>query len=325
MGDARLTTLLKGETEADGLRPVASGEVLRRVVGRAMIQAAKDEIETMMLEVNQLSFSSDGCLIAYTLLRHLLEENPNFVVAATDEHTAFQLQSREEMKRQLLGRLRDFVPYFDAAYGDPAGLHYEGRRIPDAKAGRGCQQGCAIGNLCYCLAKLEQLRELKRLHPQCLIVVIVDDVFIGGEPADVAAAFVDWRRMTEDAGCVPNLGKCKFWGPIGIATELASSFQDFAAGGTGHPAVQALAGVRQPDGSFWGGVEVVPASEGIKVLGHPLGSDAYCKAFYMAKAEKSGRLVDSVSELACYGHDTAVHGSYLLLRYCAEPRIAHLL
>ena len=46
----------------------------------------------MMLEVNQLSFSSDGCLIAYTLLRHLLEENPNFVVAATDEHTAFQLQ-----------------------------------------------------------------------------------------------------------------------------------------------------------------------------------------------------------------------------------------
>jgi hypothetical protein len=70
--------------------------------------------------------------------------------------------------------------------------------------------------------------------------------------------------------------------------------------------VQALAGVRQPDGSFWGGVEVVPASEGIKALGHPLGSDAYCKAFYMAKAEKSGRLVDSVSELACYGHDTAV-------------------
>eukprot|EP01050_Picozoa_sp_SAG11_P024042 SAG11_NODE_5010_length_1692_cov_2.369743_1_plen_56_part_00 len=35
---ARLCALRKDATDADGLRPIASGEVLRRVVGRAMLR-----------------------------------------------------------------------------------------------------------------------------------------------------------------------------------------------------------------------------------------------------------------------------------------------
>eukprot|EP01047_Picozoa_sp_COSAG01_P090417 COSAG01_NODE_22266_length_863_cov_1.863874_1_plen_222_part_10 len=60
-------------------------------------------------------------------------------------------------------------------------------------------------------------------------------------------------------------------------------------------------------------------------MGHPLGSDDFCRSFYLRKAAKTNAIVDEVVRLAAYGRRTSVQSAYLLLRYCAEPRIAHLL
>jgi hypothetical protein len=118
---------------------------------------------------------------------------------------------------------------------------------------------------------------------------IVDDVFLCGLPEHVAAAFADWLARTE----APNLGKCKFY------ARTAAPGQ--------HPAVQALVGVRQADGTIAGGVELVAPDSGIEVMGHPLGSDAFCRRFFAEKAADTSELVDAVSELAGYGHDLALH------------------
>jgi hypothetical protein len=245
--------------------------------------------------------------VAYGLLRHLLASRPDFIVAATDEHTAFQRVSREAMKRTMIQKFPDLVPYFDAAYGQPAGLFYAGRQMPAEQSAHGCQQGCAWGTLCYSAGKLEEWKALQARHPEVVFLEIVDDVFLCGLPEHVAAAFADWLARTK----APNLGKCKFY------ARTAAPGQ--------HPAVQALVGVRQADGTIAGGVELVAPDSGIEVLGHPLGSDAFCRRFFAEKAADTGELVEAVSELAGYGHDLALQSSYLLLRYCCEPRIAHLL
>ena len=70
IAEARLTALLKGDEVADGLRPVASGEVLRRVAGQALIWVKQEEIEWKLLAVNQFAFSPDGCLVAYNLAKN---------------------------------------------------------------------------------------------------------------------------------------------------------------------------------------------------------------------------------------------------------------
>ena len=260
---------MKGAVEADGYRPVASSEVLRRVVGRAMIQVAEELIEATMLAANNLAFSKDGCLTAYSLVRHQLAAHPDWICAASDKRSAFQLKSRHEMRRQLMARLPSFVRYFDAAYGQPAGLHFQGRTIPADQAEHGCQQGCAWGTLLYSLADLEQVRSLQGRHAAVSIYAFVDDLLFVGPPAAVAAALADWEAVVLAALEQPHLGKCMLWAPT-------------AAAGA-HAAVQALVArgmvLHAPEG-------------GMKVLGHPLGSEAFCRAFYAGKAAWTGGLVD---------------------------------
>ena len=143
------------------------------------------------------------------------------------------------MKRTMIQKFPDLVPYFDAAYGQPAGLFYVGRQMPAEQSAHGCQQGCAWGTLCYSAGKLEEWKALQAWHPEVVFLEIVDDVFLCGLPEHVAAAFADWLARTE----APNLGKCKFY------ARTAAPGQ--------HPVVQALVGVRQADGNIAGGVELV--------------------------------------------------------------------
>ena len=63
----------------------------------------------------------------------------------------------------------------------------------------------------------------------------------------------------------------------------------------------------------------------MRCLGYPLGSQEYCRNFYNEKAEETEKYVDKIIELTEYGHEIAIQSSYLLLRYCCEPKIAHLL
>jgi hypothetical protein len=90
--------------------------------------------------------------------------------------------SREAMKRTMIQKFPDLVPYFGAAYGQPAGLFYAGRQIPAEQSAHGCQRGCAWGTLCYSAGKLEEWKALQARHPKVVFLEIVDDVFLCGLP-----------------------------------------------------------------------------------------------------------------------------------------------
>ena len=85
MKGGRLAALNKA---GGGIRPVLSGEALRRAVGKAMIRVAQDRIESILLPVHQMSFTRDGCTVIYNIIRHLMAENPGWVCAEGDESSA---------------------------------------------------------------------------------------------------------------------------------------------------------------------------------------------------------------------------------------------
>jgi hypothetical protein len=211
MSAARLNALLKGTNEEDGYRPVACGEVLRRTVGKAMLKAIHTTVEHTFLKINQYAFSKDGSLTIFNQIRQLIADNPEYVVAATDEHTAFQRASRPKMKRSMMENFPDYIPFFEASYGKAAGLHYAGRKMPDEKSKHGSQQGCPWGGLAYCCAKMEDMRKLISENPDVLFLCFMDDIFMVGNPGDVAKAFKDWCQITVNAGGLPNLDKCKIY------------------------------------------------------------------------------------------------------------------
>eukprot|EP01052_Picozoa_sp_SAG31_P040349 SAG31_NODE_5821_length_2309_cov_7.914480_1_plen_399_part_01 len=142
LSDSRLSALRKGPLPADGLRPIAAGEVLRRVAGRALIAVQKNSLESALLADNQFAFTSDGCLIVLRQIEAHLETHPADVLLSTDKRTAFQRKSRSSMIRWLLEHAPSILPLFHACYGEAATLHFEGRTLSSS---HGCQQGCPLG------------------------------------------------------------------------------------------------------------------------------------------------------------------------------------
>ena len=311
MRASRLTALLKPD---DSIRPVTTPQALRRAAGKAVLEVVQPRIEAALLPVHQLAFSSDGCQNVYGMVRHLLADNPSWVCAEGDESAAFQRASRPEMRRQLMEHLPELVPYFAGIYDSPSGIHWMDHQIPVELAQHGCQQGCTWGTLLFCLARRRMLEGLINDHPDVHTYSIADDIFFVGPPALVAAAFDDWKHRVAHAGGVVNVSKCAFWGPTAESTS--------------HPLIEMLAAPTADGDVITNGVDVRPfdgPDGGMRVVGHPLGCDEFCRAFYDAKAAKTECLVDKIKEMCDYGNAVSVQSAYLALRFCAEPRIAHLL
>ena len=163
------------------------------------------------LKTNQFAFSADGALAAFNGIRHHLSLHPEHVCVATvGKGNAFEQVSQAEMRKQLLAEMPTFLPYFELLYGEAASLFYEGREL---ESRHGCQQGCAWGTLLYALADRRRMADLIAAHPAVVFVQFVDDIFMLGEPAAVAAAFADWEAATLAAGEQPNVSKCAGWSP----------------------------------------------------------------------------------------------------------------
>ena len=143
-----------------------------------------------------------------------LAKHPDHVVAATDKRSAFQRVSRSEMRRQLVADFPTFLPYFELLYGLEAELQFEGRTV---ESRHGCQQGCAWGTFLYGHGDRQRMLDLAAAHRNVVFVQFVDDVYMLGAPAAVAAAFSAWRAATEAACEAVNLGKCVAWAPQVVA------------------------------------------------------------------------------------------------------------
>ena len=310
MSAARLAALFKTAAR-DAIRPVTCGESERRVVGASMLAVEHDRVESLFLAFNQFSVSPDGCQVVYNLIRQLLAESPQFMCLAGDESSAFQLASRVEMRRQLVENFPHFVPFFSACYDTPADLIYGDQTVPAEQAGTGSQQGCPWGTFLHGLTQRRRVTQLINDNPDVWIFLLADDIFIVGPPALVVQTYEQYDAMVTASGGRMNMPKSLAWSP---SPEMAS-----------HPAVVAMAGERQSDGSVRDGIDVRPATEGLRCLGHPLGSDEFARNFFLEQAAGTGRVVDAILGLVEYGNPVSIQTAYLQLRYCAEPRIAHLL
>ena len=158
---------------------------------------------------------------------------------------------------------------------------------------------------------MRRVQTLMAEFGDCLVLCMCDDVFILGPPDRAAAALTRYRELVQADHGRLNLPKSIIWSPTAASTQ--------------HPDIQALAGVRAtPDAALTGGFDVRGPDSGLRVLGHPLGADGYCRGFYMDKAVKTQTVVDKIIEVADYSNPVSIQAAYLQLRYCAEPKIAHL-
>lgn len=280
---AYLTPLLKKDA---GIRPIACGDVMRRLVAKVFVFNANERIKTHFAPF-QLGIGSARGL--ETIVHSWRELSARFAKDAArvglkiDFQNAFNQIDRTVMLAELLLVFPEMARFGWFCYGAPAELvvRSSGDLIPNSM---GAQQGCPLGPLLFCLVMQPLILLINREVPDLdLNRWYLDDGGLIGKSDDVRKAFDILHHHGPDRGLKMNLLKCQL-------VSFASSPEE---------------------------LKIFPesiyryASSDFDILGSPIGSASFCSDFVDTQSLSKCRLVLSRLKLL-----NDPQSAYLLLRFC---------
>ncbi len=299
---AFLTALLKKE---GGIRPIACGDVLRRVTGRALCFSIRDLAKQLFsgaplpLPVQLGVAVPGGCEAIPHAWREMMaqaKDDPEAVIFKVDLTNAFNNGDRATMLQQTRALLPALYPFAWYCYGEPSRLlvRGHGRFLSSAQ---GTQQGCPLGVVLFCLLirliMTEIVEEISRVRLIPLSVLAkslsmncwyIDDGSLSGKFWLVHLIYTKFAAKGPKYGLFLNLGKCEIAWPCGIP-PLADPFPD---------------SIRRY------------ASTDVDIVGVPIGSSEFSSKWIVS------RVHDKVSKLATSLSKLDSQSAFIILRHCAS-------
>ena len=313
-----------------GLRPIAVGDTLIRIMARATAHAQRDRFETLLVPSGQMGVATpSGAETIIHVVRLAMQAHPDWVCLQLDFRNAFNTVSRSLIANELREHHPDLLPYFYARYGQHTVLQVHtgpGQDPASIFSAQGLHQGDPLAPFFFSLAlraaisKLkakiqEQIQAASSTDPSSarhtellhLLLAFLDDVTICGPPMVVAEVFrLLMAALNElESGLALNVPKCSLWSPSPTSSseDLRNCFV--------HPSF---------DYDFNPQQLFVPSPDaGIVLLGAPIGSVPFSTAFLMRNAQALAAKLDLVNEIS------SIQVKYLLLRFCAVPRVSYAL
>ena len=192
---ARLIGLAKKD---GGIRPIAVGNTLRRVVSKAACATIRDKA-TAFLAPKQLGFGlSKGAEGAAHAARRFLSAhmaaNGETILLKIDFTNAFNSLRRDRLLEQVKMTFPELYNLVHAAYGDSSILQ---------SASEGVQQGDPLGVLLFCLA----IHPLVEPMSSELNIWYCDDGTLGGSPDCVYEDYVRIKELGSEMGLSLNIKK----------------------------------------------------------------------------------------------------------------------
>ena len=293
IGLCRLLPLLKPN---GGIRPIAIGEILRRLCGRILLRkhasAARATFEPLQVGVGT---RNGGIAIVHSTTA-LLAAKPRLVLLNIDLKNAFNRMSRVAIFRRLLqtgSRLRDIVQFVRLFYTEPGKMFVKtGGADPHVVESKtGSQQGCTFGSLLWSAGWQDALEAFAERTDYT--VSYIDDGTFALEPAG-AAAFLEFvAEAAAKHGGELNMSKCVAYSPENVL-----------------PADLRALGVLCVDST-------TPASErGIIMQGVPVGSPEFTARWLNTKLAEQQELM---RRLTAYVPDRLA--ACQILSWCVVPPI----
>ena len=199
-----------------GVRPIAVGDTLRRLVGKCLLHSAEVVMEMSCLQPRQCGVGVRNAaemvgmgLQRFVQSRHADGAN-DYVVLQVDMRNAFNSISRDAVLRGCLAKVPSAYNWMRFCYGGASPLFCQGRLLCASHVG--VHQGDACGPLGFALG-LDL--GLDKCAPRALDWEswYLDDGHIVGRVDEVLARLVDLKQALEPLGLNLNLAKCKLWGP----------------------------------------------------------------------------------------------------------------
>ena len=266
---ANLIALLK---PGGGVRPIAVGEVLRRIVSMALCMAIQGEAAGVFEALGQYGVGTRG---GAEKINHATREcielhwfDVDFVLLQVDFKNAFNSISREAVIEAVTEFFPHLLPWVLWCYASGAGLwHILAKLLSEA----GVQQGDPLGPLLFSGPLARIVRQLMA-DPICGALLLnkwfLDDGTLAGTAAQVLAAYTFLVEACALIGLAMKPSGCKLYMRAGSADV------------SGFPA------------------EIkVSHTPNVISLGAPIGDKAFCEAFTESKCVKAGVLLDRAAKL----------------------------
>ena len=264
-----------------GLRPIAVGESIRRLVAKCLCSITKEQARHYLWPL-QLGVSTPlGAEVGAQTARQWCERHagdPDRALVTIDFENAFNTVDRTAILRQVRHRFPGLSAWVEWCYGAPTNLLFDGLPIPPSA---GVQQGDPLGPLLFALPLQPVLQRVasefqsENTHgePLDLIFSFLDDGVLAGPHQVVARAL---HRLTEEAAAIGlklNPSKCE----LVLLSAPGSSSVDRSL----FPNEIAV----RPDGNF-------------KLLGVGIGSHSYCASLTAKRVAKMAPLLAALGDLA---------------------------
>ncbi|CAI5931299.1 unnamed protein product [Closterium sp. NIES-65] len=271
-----------------GVRPIAIGEVLPRLLSRCVTLIYKQQIREFFLPSLQFGVAVPAGIEAMAhAVQAALSLHPNWVVLELDVANAFNSFNRNFMFDALRqSPFSSLIPFFRLFYAAPSPLHYRnGPILETLQSASGVRQGDPCGPFLYALTQQLAIHPTQQLHPSTFITSYADDTYIVGPAPDVFAAYNTLTSRLQPLGLTVQPSKCSLYGPSDIP----------------------------PDAMPPPNLSIAP--NGLTVAGVPIGSDSYIISSVGHKLRSFATSLSLLHDL----HDPQIASRLLTLCVSARP------
>ncbi|CAI5946643.1 unnamed protein product [Closterium sp. NIES-65] len=216
---------LVGLSKPNGdVRPVAIGEVLPRILARALCISLRPTMASYFLPCNQLGAGTRaGVEILTHSFRSALATHPDWCALQIDVANAFNSFHRHAMFEGLReSPFSGLIPFLRVFYGTPSDLYLRaGPFVQSLESARGSRQGDPLGPFLFAFTQQQVMESVTREFRDLLFLSYADDTYIMGPAARILEAFGVLRERLEWVGLEVQAHKCRFWEREGGDVELA--------------------------------------------------------------------------------------------------------
>ncbi|XP_062530416.1 uncharacterized protein LOC134200792 [Bombyx mori] len=198
---ANLCALMKRD---GGIRPIAVGSTLRRIVSKLCCKEVLPILSGMFRPIQLGVGTKSGCEAAVHAARTFLKGGGAEVLVKVDLKNAFNCIDRNAFLKEVKEHIPSIYPYLYQCYGNPSKLVYKENLVESAT---GCQQGDPLGPAIFSLGIHPVLRELK----SSLNLWYLDDGTLGGDISTVLKDLEYLKSALASLGLELNFAKCELF------------------------------------------------------------------------------------------------------------------